>query len=268
MVLDSPVLSGHDIDDVRAAIRNAFWRGTGETAEIAVKVRQLVANGVMTPAAAQLAGAVYGFGGPALLKRQLDLLLSGRGGLWALLDRFARLVFERKAPYRNESDLVGRIGFRELNYGAIPDGKPLDPAVAFREFATEPVEFEAEPYDLVAEMPKFTWPTVVLSGGRDLTTPPAVADKIASLVPGAVLVRLPTAGHSVLDTRERAALKVAKAVCDGRIQDLQTKATALDALPSSWVVRLGVALIGAAAVIESLIPAALPRAIHRVAATS
>ena len=54
-------------------------------------------------------------------------------------------MIERKAPYRNEPDLVGRIGFRELNYGGVPDGKPLDPAVAFRELASEPVEFEAEP---------------------------------------------------------------------------------------------------------------------------
>ena len=74
------------------------------------------------------------------------------------------------------------------------------------------MEFDTEPYDLVAEMPKFAWPTVVISGGRDLTTPPAVAHRIASLVPDAVLVELPTAGHSVLDTRERAALEIVKAV--------------------------------------------------------
>ncbi len=61
-------------------------------------------------------------------------------------------------------------------------------------------------------MPKFTWPTVVISGGRDLTTPPAVAERIAGLMPGAVLVRLPTTGHSVLDTKERAALRIAAAV--------------------------------------------------------
>ena len=54
-----------------------------------------------------------------------------------------------------------RIGYRELNYGAVPDGKPLDPAVALREMATGDVEFVAEPYDLVAAMPGFGWPTVV-----------------------------------------------------------------------------------------------------------
>ena len=91
---------------------------------------------------------------------------------------------------------MGRIGYRELNYGAAPDGKPLDPAVAFLESATGTTEFEAEPFDLIGEMPKFAWPTVVISGGRDLITPPAVARRIASLIPGAVLVNLATAGHS------------------------------------------------------------------------
>ena len=81
-------------------------------------------------------------------------------------------VAARKAPYRNEIDLVGRIAFRELNYAGVPDGLPLDPAAAMREMTDIPAPFEAEPYDLVAEMPKFAWPTVVISGGRDLTTPP------------------------------------------------------------------------------------------------
>ena len=71
-----------------------------------------------------------------MLRRQLDLLLRGRRGLWAALGLGTRMLFERKTPYRHEPDLVGRIGFRELNYGAVPDGKPLDPAVAFREIAT------------------------------------------------------------------------------------------------------------------------------------
>ncbi len=79
------------------------------------------------------------------------------------MDGLARLLIARKAPYRHEPDLVGRIGFRELNYGAVPDGKPLDPAAAFREIASDAVHFEAEPYDLVAEMPE-----VQLADGGDL----------------------------------------------------------------------------------------------------
>ena len=269
MILDSPVLSGDDIEEVRTAIRRVLWDGNHtDTVELAPKMRQLVDEGVMTPAAGQLAAAVYGFGGPALLNRQLDLLLGGRHGLWTVLDTVARLLIARKAPYRNEPDLVGRIGFRELNYGGLPDGKPLDPAAAYREFASKPVEFEAEPYDLVSEMPKFTWPTVVVSGGRDLVTPPAIADRIASLIPGAQLLRLPTAGHSILDSREHAALKIAKAVSDSRIHTLDACAAALDALPGQLSVRLMVATIGAAAVAERVVPKIIPRIVKRVATTS
>jgi proline iminopeptidase len=265
MILDSPVLSGRDIDDARAAIRGVLWDGTdSDTVDLARKVRQLVDDGVLKPAAGQLAAAVYGLGGPALLNRQLDLLLRGRRGVWTALDNLTRRFVARKAPYRNEPDLVGRIGFRELNYGDVPDGKPLDPAAAYRDFASDPVEFEAEPYDLVAEMPKFTWPTVVVSGGRDLTTPPAVADRIASLIPGAVLVRLPTAGHSMLDSRNRAALQIAKAMAEGAIEALPARAAALDALPGGPEVRLFIAAIGAATAVESVMPDVVPRIVQRV----
>jgi proline iminopeptidase len=268
MILDSPVLSAADIDAVREAIRRVLWDGNdSETAGLAPKVRKLVENGVLTPAAGQLAAVVYGFGGPEMLDRHLDLLLQGRRGLWTLLDRAARLLIARKAPYRNEQDLVGRIGFRELNYADIPDGKPLDPAAAYRE-VLDPVPFEVEPFDLVAEMPKFTWPTVVVSGGRDLTTPPAVAERVASLIPGAVLVRMPTAGHCVLDSRERAARQIAKATFDARTAGLPSRANELDAMPGGIGIRLMLAVIGIAAAIESVLPRFVPRLVHRVAATS
>ena len=133
-----------------------------------------------------------------------------------------RLVLERKAPYRNEPDLVNRIAYRELNYGATPDGKPFDPAVAYREADTGTTEFDAEPFDLVAQMPNFTWPTVVISGGRDLITPPTVAQRVASLIPNAVLVNLATAGHSIVDLRESAALDVVKEIYDGTFRGKRT----------------------------------------------
>ncbi len=269
MILDSPVLSAADIDVARVEIRRVLWDGIdGETADLAPKVRRLVADGVLTPAAGQLAAAVYGLGGPTLLNRQLDLLLKGRHGLWTVMDRLARQLIARKAPYRNEPDLVGRIGFRELNYGDVPDGKPLDPAAAYRDFASDSVPFEAEPYDLVAEMPKFGWPTVVVSGGRDLITPPAIASRIASLIPGAVLLRLPTAGHSLLDSRDRAVLQIAKAFSDNRIDTLSAQTAALDALPSGIGLRLTMAVIGAAAAVERMLPRPVPRLVLRVAATS
>ena len=268
MVLDSPLLSAGDIDAVRQATRRSLWDGSDpDTAQLAPKVRRLVDDDVLTPAAIQMAMAVYGFAGPALLRRQLDLLLAGRRSLWTAMDWVSRFVLERKAPYRHEPDLVGRIAYRELNYGADPDGKPLDPAVAYREAATDTTQFESEPYDLAAEMPRFGWPTVVISGGRDLITPPAVARRIASLIDGAVLVELPTAGHSIVDFRERAALDIVAAIYAGTTDDLPNRSAELDALPAGLAVRALIWGLRAAASVEEALPEAVPRAVNRVTAS-
>jgi proline iminopeptidase len=258
MILDSPLLSRHDIAIVRGAIRGLLLKGDSpESAALAPKVRKLVDAGVMNATAGQIAATVYGYGGASLLDRQLDLLLDGRIMLWWCLSRFISLV-DRTAPYRYEMDLVSRIAFRELDYAAEPDGLPLDPAVALRETLTETDAFEAEPYDLAAEMPKFSWPTVVISGGRDLVTPPAVAERIASLVPNAMLLALPTMAHSALDFREPAALAIADAVWRGEIDSLTARAPALDTLPARPAVRLLWKAIDVAATAESALPAVAP----------
>ncbi|OMB94007.1 alpha/beta hydrolase [Mycobacterium sp. NS-7484] len=255
MVLDSPVLSTADIEAMRAAIRGLLWEGNDpETAALAPKVRRLVAEGTLAAKGGELIGLLYGFGGAALLDRQLDLLLRGRTVVWSALRRLSGLS-TRKAPYRNEVDLVGRIAFRELNYAGVPDGLPLDPALDMADMIGsakfyEP--FEAEPFDLTAELPGFDWPTVVLSGGRDLTTPPAIAERIAQLVPGAVLVRMPTVVHSVLDTRERAAFAVIRAVKEGAAEQLSAVAAELDALPARAVVRTAVRAISVAIAVEAV----------------
>jgi pimeloyl-ACP methyl ester carboxylesterase len=174
------------------------------------------------------------------------------------------MYFAHETAYHHEPELVERIGYRELNYGAVPDGQPLDPAVTFREMATGDVDFEAEPFDLIADMPKFTWPTVVVSGGRDLTTPPAVARRIAALIPQSVLVELPTLGHSLIDTRERAALEIAKAVYAGRVDELPGRAAQLASAPTVMSIRLLSMAIGVASVAESAVPSAVPRLVRRM----
>lgn len=253
MILDSPVLSRHDIALARDAIRRLLLKGDSpETAALAPKVRRLVDSGVMTASAAQVAAAIYGYGGAKLLGRQLDLLLDGRTMLWRGLCRITTAV-NRKVPYRYENDLVSRIAFRELDYAAEPDGLPLDPAVAMRETLKATAAFESEPYDLVAEMPKFGWPTVVVAGGRDLITPPAVAERVASLVPDAVLVELPTMAHSALDFREPAALAIAAAVCRGEHHRLIGQAPMLDAMPARAPVRLLWKAIDMAAAAEAAV---------------
>ncbi len=265
MVLDSPLLSADDIDEVRLAVRRALWDGDDEeTAELADKVHQLVEDGVLTPAATHLAANMYGLGGPELLGRQLDLLLNDHDWVWGAVGLGSRLLVERTTPYHNEPDLVDRIGYRELNYGAVPDGRPLDPAVALREMATGEVDFVAEPYDLIAAMPGFAWPTAVISGGRDLTTPRAVAQRIVDLIPGAVLIDMPTTGHSIIDTKERAALDIVKAIYAGATSELPSRSAQLDAAPSVLSVRLLIRAITAAAAAESAVPSVVPRAVRHV----
>src|SRR5689334_11450514 len=72
MVLDSPLLSAGDIEYMRAAIRGLLLDGNDpETAAVAPKVRKLVEDGVLADSAGQVAGALYGYGGTALLHRQI-----------------------------------------------------------------------------------------------------------------------------------------------------------------------------------------------------
>ncbi|WP_156765692.1 alpha/beta fold hydrolase, partial [Mycobacterium sp. 1245499.0] len=114
MVLDSPLLSRHDIVIVRRAIRRLLLKGDSpETASVAPKMRKLVDAGIMDAAATQVVATIYGYGGADLLERQLDLLLDGRKLLWWALSRFTTLG---NLPFRYEEDLVSRIAFRELDY--------------------------------------------------------------------------------------------------------------------------------------------------------
>ena len=258
MVLDSPVLSARDIEAIRRAIRDLLLHGSEpDTAELAPKVRRLVDDGTLTSDASELISMLYGYGGAPLLNRQLDLLLQGRTLLWRVLDEANRFIL-RKVPYRNEVDLVGRIAFRELDFAGEPDGLPLDPSPALAQMADEmpgpAPSFETEPYDLEASMPGFSWPTAVISGSRDLTTPPALAEQIAALIPRSALVRMPTTAHSVLDTRERAALEIAKAAVEGRISELPARGEELDALPANVELRVLVGALAAATAVEGVIP--------------
>lgn len=251
MVLDSPLLGRDDIDFVRRELRGLFWY---DDSELAAKVRRLSETGSLTPEDLTMAVGLYGIGGADLLVRFLDLLLDGRRALWNAMRRIALSFARRKVAYRSESDLVGPIGFRELNFAGTPDGLPLDPALTWLRVPGADIPFEGEPFDLVSQIPSFGWPTVVLSGGRDLITPPAVAERVAELVPAAALVKLPTAGHSVLDTRQRAALRIGAEVIAGRAHDLPGQALALDGLPAGPAVRLMTAALAIAARVEAAGP--------------
>lgn len=263
MVLDSPVLSSGDIVAMRAAVRALLWEDAPpHPVGLASRARRLVDGGVLAGPAAQVATLMYEYGGTVLLERQLNLLLRGRTWVWRGLTGVRRLA-QRQVPYRHEDDLVGRIAFRELDFAGTPDGGPLDPSVTIRQMYGCIPEFEGEPFDLIAELPRFHWPTVVLSGGRDLTTPPAVARRVAGLIPDAALVELVTAGHSMLDTRERAALAVMDAVRAGAVDALAARSRELDALPAKALLRAAVSVVSAATVLESVLPNGVRRLVSK-----
>jgi hypothetical protein len=109
-----------------------------------------------------------------------------------------------------------------------------------------------------------TAPTVVISGGRDLTTPRAVAERIVELIPAAVLVDMPSSGHGIIDTKERSALDVVTAVYAGETAELPSRSAQLDVASSLLSVRLLVGAITAASAAESVVPSAVPRAVRHV----
>lgn len=253
MVLDSPLLNRNDFDLVRHEARALLWDADTPVAD---KVRRLTDAGVLVPEDITLAAGIYGLGGPGLLERHLDRLLDGRRAVWTAMRKITLHAARRTVPYRSEADLVGRIGFRELNFAGKPDGLPLDTTLTWRGVPGADTPFESEPFDLEADMPAFGWPTVLVSGGRDLVTPAAVADRIAALVPQPASVRLPTAAHSILDTRQQAALRIAAEVAEGRAAELPAQSGELDALPSETAVRAMTAGLAVAAGIAGMLPRA------------
>ena len=251
MVLDSPLLNSNDYDIVRHACRELLWHGDSA---LAAKVRALTEVGAFGSEDLTIAAGIYGLGGADLLGRHLDLLLDGRHLLWSAMRFVTANVARRKVLFHNESDLVGPIGFRELNFAGTPDGLPLDTTLTWSGMPAAAVSFEAEPLDLVAEMPGFRWPTVVVSGGRDLITPAAVAQRIAELVPVPTLVSLPNAGHSILDSQYGAALQILAAVAGGRAESLPARADTLNRLPEVASVRIGRTALAAAARLAGALP--------------
>ncbi|WP_230684962.1 alpha/beta fold hydrolase [Cellulomonas sp. JZ18] len=239
MVLDSPVHApAEDLATARAHRRRLLWDGEDPAlAPVAAAVRAL-ADDVPPAELGHVVQVVHEFAGPEVLHR---LLLARRAGrLRAVWDRVATLGSGETEgsgrPYVMEPDLVAGIMYGEVGSGLPPDGLPLDPQLAFadaaaRHVARYGVPVVADPFDLPAAVPWFTWPTAVVSGDRDLRTPRPVAEHVAAVDPDAVLVPLAGTGHSALDTHRRAALHVAHAAAVGAVHRLPALADRLAALP-------------------------------------
>jgi proline iminopeptidase len=234
MVLDSPLLGPRDLAVQREFLRALLWDGSGsEAVRPAALLRALVADGVVEP---ECTGAVvplvYEFAGPQVLARLLTGLREGTASrTWERIARAGgREIDGTGTRFFAEPDLVAGIAYGELHYGAPPDGGPLDPQVMYAAAAATKPRFTGEPYDLMAALPTFDWPTAVVSGARDVRTPRPVAERVVELAPDAVLVPVPDLGHSALDTHPLAALHVAHAVAEGahrRLPDLIPRIAAL-----------------------------------------
>lgn len=248
LVLDSPLLRADRGRLQRATMRRLFWDGAEPaTARAAALLRGLVTSGAL-PAAevAAVVQVVYEATGPRRVEQLLEVLSSGGGRrTWRALRALSLRELQRTAPGVMEFDLVGVIAFRELGYAPIPDDSPLQPDLDLLVVAGRYPRFEGEPYDLPRELPRITCPIAVVSGERDLRTPREVAREVAGLAPHSVLVALRDCGHSALDTRPRAALRVARAVVDGRAADLPAQAEELSRLPAALGIRACDRLLGA-----------------------
>lgn len=229
MLLDSALQTAHDIDVERAAVRTVFWDADDDMAR---GVRRLVAAGVSERIVLDVVRAAYELGGSDLVH---PLVRHEPGLAWRALTAYATRDAEiADIPRIYEFDLVGTIAFRELGYGGTLDGHPLDPVRTYLPLAPRYPAFAGEPYDLLAAARAFDWPLVVLSGDRDLRTPPAIAERVVAAAPDATLVRLHN-GHSALDTHPMALLNAIRRLVRGQQAALPGDEPALDRLPRTGV---------------------------------
>lgn len=235
LVLDSPMLSvTADLATTRAHRRRLLWEGDcPATVGIATSVNRLAMAGEPMDALSNVVQVTYEFAGPEILERLLRARLEGRlGWLWDRLGHLGAAEIEGPGvPFFMEPGPVSGIAYRQLGYGLPPDGGPLDPQLTFAEAARRQPAYAGEPFDLVAEVPRYPGPTVVVSGDRDLRTPRPIAERIVELARHGVLVPLPASGHSALDTHQLALLHVIHATVKNRTDRLPGLADRLAALP-------------------------------------
>ncbi|KAB1654034.1 alpha/beta hydrolase [Pseudoclavibacter chungangensis] len=256
MILDSPILSTRDHLVERELVRDLLLRGASPgTARPAAAIRRLLADGEDPIDLLCVTRAAYELGGHRLLDHVLALRLRGvRGLAWRVLDAYAGrgAVAGAPIPCIYEFDLVGTIAFREMRYGPDPDGEPFDPTQAYAALAPDYEQFAGEPFDLEAELPRFVWPVVVMTGHDDLRTPPSIARRVAGLLPDAVLLEI-AGGHSTLESHPLAALRVMDRTRHGERGALHDEVPVLDRLPRRGLSARLPEIVDAAARIDRLV---------------
>lgn len=233
MVLDSPATGPGAVPAVRAHLRALYRDGRDpRTARAAELVSTLGERGEDPRDLTAVVRTVHEFAGPGPVERLLAARV--RGGARRSWTRIAGLgageAAGERIPMIFDGDLVRPIGLGELGFAVPPDGEVLDLQRTYGDRSAAPVR-HAPPYDLAAELPRFTWPVAVLSGDRDIRTPRPVAERVVSLLPDGVLVPLEGQGHSATDNHRLAALNAAHVVEAGAHRALPALAPRLAALP-------------------------------------
>ncbi|MFH0412497.1 alpha/beta fold hydrolase [Corynebacterium sp. L4756] len=227
LVLDSPMLSVEaDLVMVREYRRSLLWDGESEpTAEVAAVIRQLAEKEEPTELA-HVVQVVYEFAGLETLTTLLKERQAGRlGWLWKRINKMGSGEMDGEGmAYFMEPKLVRGISFAQLGYGLPADGGPLDPQLFMVKNAGDAPEFAGETTDLEAALDGYDWPTVVISGDRDLRTPRPVAEKIVQGVPRGTLVPIAETGHSMLDTHQLVLIEVLLSLLDFGDEGLAEKA--------------------------------------------
>lgn len=238
LILDSPMLSVHfDLAQTRRHRHFMFWGPRLRIpSEIAHLVRQLARRGESKKALSRVVEVVYEFAGAEALERLLSARLRGRlGWLWKQIANSAEMDSKTSGVrFFHEPALMDRIAYEQLGFALPTDGSPLDPQQYFTDADSLP-DFRGEPVNLPVAIPHYPWPTIVLSGDRDLQTPSAIARRIVSLAPHGVFVRLRNMGHSALDTHYLALMAIVQEVLHGRYRELPTLTGQLAKLPRRGV---------------------------------
>ena len=236
LVLDSPRTAAADELIAQRRLRELYWDGTeATTSSTAAVLRRLAGQGrVDVSRAGPVILAVHEHGGPAAVRDLVDLRAVGRGSLtWNSVRQVLNRAWLESTPFVAEHDLVARLAHTELGVGAHADGGPLDPLLLTSEEGRAVPDFTGEVLDLHALAPAITAPTLVLSGSQDLVSPPQIARELTARIPGARLLEIRGAGHSLLDTRSRILQVAARWSACGTAHLLLEHAAELAALPVS-----------------------------------
>ena len=218
MVLDSAMLDERSLAPASRALHEHYWEGSvSETAPLAMRVQHVAGQ---DPGHEDGLGfalqLLHEFVGPAAVARYLSLLEGHRGrNLTRWAATLGRGELSRVVPFQMEFDLVGEIAFRELGYGWEDFDTQLSQSGQFANTAASFSPFTPPSVPLSALIDRFTWPTVLLSGDRDIRTPRSESTRIAALVPEAHLIPIRTHGHSALDFAPQLMLGVLQAVTSG-----------------------------------------------------